>query len=377
MANDALELLMQLLKEGEFQNGDSMACALAFVNSYLYSIADVDARRLIREDILKHHRLYRKVAAYQRQVRPGPGLSDAPVVPKIYWADRHRTMELESGVLTAKYYAEFIDRIEVLEAVHQLVVDNRLGEGPTAGLETLTRKGIAGSHFENLFASNTANAPGLLFNMESAPVRLNDRDGDGIFDTEETAFRTDPGSIDSDGDGYSDYWELDHGYPARDASSPVNVFAFDGVVQNMSDAQRAASPAGDSKAKSEHFDDSEIQGKIEGDRMLLTVRYHNDITQNKMRLHSFAIRTPGQDYWVQWGNHAGTVWHYKDYKDFVSFGGAGLMEATLTGAEFSIPLSHFNGAVSFEVIYYAPGFIDGKEQIVADASATISLSAAG
>jgi hypothetical protein len=551
--NPALELLLVLLEQGAFALQDSMSCAIALANSQLYAIADNETRALIRRDVVKHFHLYQKVLAYQKQTGTGL-LSRAPVIPKIYWADRRRQLELENGQLSARAYIEFIDSIETLAFFHELVRANRFLEGgissnavvqridvwyyanakyrstmenledfhrlgwlsaadlqearaeekqgeyfteylgkrrrwdefawinyqrklyqakgvfrgdcgtattvmmalyrmagfapasfqklganaagthnfpayynpgllkwsftqiqearaeqdlylfyakpfwhplavrengrrledgqwvaanwqgektSSANLETFTRKGMDALHFEELFASNTPHAPGLLFNSASVPQQLTDSDGDGVLDQEEMAFGTNPRLADTDGDGISDFWELDRGLSPL-SPSPVQGIPLDGIVQEIPGASRVPSPAGDSKAASEIFDVAELQGKVESDRLVLAVRYHNDITANKTELHSFLIRADREDYWVQWYKQKGTVYRLVG-SEYRKAGGQGLLEATLSGAEFAIPLAYFGGAKSFQIAYYAPGWFEGKEQITADVSGTISF----
>jgi hypothetical protein len=69
-------------------------------------------------------------------------------------------------------------------------------------------------------------APGLIFLQSIAPHPLQqrpDRDGDGLFDDDETdVYGTDPGNPDSDGDGVDDGQEVYDGTdPASPAEPPV------------------------------------------------------------------------------------------------------------------------------------------------------------
>lgn len=553
--NHALELLLVLLDRGAFAPGDSISRAIALANSQLYAMADNETRSLIREDVVKHFALYQKVVAYQKQTG-WQSLLRTPVIPKIYWADRRRVLDVDNGVLVAETYREFIDQIETLAAVHEIVRENKFLEDPVASasllhridawyyskakyrgsmenleefhrlgwfsaeellqarleekrgeyyreylgkrrrwdefgwincqlrlfqtqgyfkgdcgtatavmmalyrmagfapvsfqkigvnaagthnfpayynpglkkwsfvqiqkaqtdqmsylfyakpvwhplslrengykledsqwvsanwqgekssalnLEQLTRNGLGAAHFEQLFVSQTPHAPGLLFNASSVSV-FTDSDGDGLSDAEERFFRTQARLPDTDGDGVSDFWELDRGFSPLGPAAVPGVAALDGIVQDLPGANRVLSPAGDSKAKSEIFDVAELQGALAGDRLLLSVRYHNDVTQNKTSLHSFAIRADGEEYWVQWYKHNGAVYRRKG-DQYLPSESQGLLEATLSGAEFSIPVGLLGGAKSFQVTYHAPGWFDGKEQITADVSGTISLGA--
>ena len=245
----------------------------------------------------------------------------------------------------------------------------------TARLRSFLERGIDESQLESLFLSNATMEPGLIFNQQSAPAQLLDRDGDGLLDEDERRLGTNPADVDSDRDGFSDRWEVEWGNP-RDATIPPRAaYALDGLVTNQPGWIRTESPRGDSRAQRELYDVASLEGNIGDDRMRLAVSYHNDIRANHLHLHSFSIETEGAAYWVQWYRGNATL-YLRAGEDFRPIGSGGLQEATLTGAEFEIPLRCFRGARQFRVTYHAPGWFDGREQIVADSSGPIELGTA-
>ena len=232
------------------------------------------------------------------------------------------------------------------------------------------RRGVDHDHMQRMVLSETLTAPGLFFTKESTTFA--DSDGDGIQDAAESQFGTDPAKADTDGDGYSDLWELEHGTGPTDPTQPVGVFSLDGIVRPVTGEVRVASPKGDSKAERELFDAASLAAVIDNDQLLLSVAYHNDITQNKTRLHSFAVEAGSDSFWVQWYRGVGMVYRRRG-SEFLPLSGAGLYEKTLTGAEFIIPLAHFGNRRNLKITYFAPGWFGGKDQIVADQAGPLEL----
>jgi len=415
--NYALTLLMFLLSNNCYIQGDSITFALALANNHLYSIADKTTQKQIKKDIIDHFKYYKKIIKWQKSLKIRYDLSSVSVVPKIFWADRKRHMDhLKKGdKLTLKHYLEFIDRIENLEFMHNLLKKNNLASGESlieiaqsiegyakknlvyradievhrtrlrkkinienqkaaigeykrgkyhvnhygkkrrwdhiiwlnyqlnlftktgsfrgdcmtattfqmalyraAGIpafanqvRTLTKrgyshnspiyynpffktwnsiqspsvkekkyynyfskpiwhhmvyekfgkkykkngkiiyssywqgekttpqkiialrtKGIQERHFNRIFFSGTTQSPGFIFNNNTAPEKLIDRDNDGILDYFEKLKGTDPLKADSDSDGYSDLWEIEHNFnPLNPDSNPgMKDTSIDGLA---------------------------------------------------------------------------------------------------------------------------------------------------
>ena len=241
---------------------------------------------------------------------------------------------------------------------------------PAAAIVSFFSRGVDHRHMQRLVLSDVGTAPGLFFTPES--TRNSDSDGDGIQDDDEARFGTDPNSPDTDKDGYSDLWELEHGLSPLDGSDGPGTFALDGIVRPMVGETRVSAPQGDSKAEREIFDAASLSALLSGDRLLLAVTFHNGIARNQTRLHSFAIESEGDSFWVQWSQGVGMLYRRKG-KDFQPVSGAGLYEKTLIGAEFEIPLSHFGNRTNLKITYYAPGWFGGKLQIVADQAGPLEL----
>ncbi len=142
-SNYALELLLYLFSQGINPRGDNIALALALANNYIYSIADDPARREIKKDLVKHFQFYKKVLQWQKDLNIAYDLATIPIIPKILWADRARYYETDQGVLTLKYYLEFIDRIDSLDKTLALINKYPLYgfsslAGLAQGLESIT-----------------------------------------------------------------------------------------------------------------------------------------------------------------------------------------------------------------------------------------------
>ncbi|OHD55041.1 MAG: hypothetical protein A2Y33_14645 [Spirochaetes bacterium GWF1_51_8] len=137
MENLPLTLLLALMDKGVAPAGDSIPIALALANADLYSVCDKEVRKMILADMVKHYALYRKIVTWQESWGCPYLLSSIPVIPKIFWAERHRysyyymadAMNIfKVKAITKEIYTEFADRIDVLEAIHALVVKNGLGK---------------------------------------------------------------------------------------------------------------------------------------------------------------------------------------------------------------------------------------------------------
>ncbi len=59
--------------------------------------------------------------------------------------------------------------------------------------------------------SEKSDSDSSIQNSSTTPIDENDSDGDGLTDTEEAKYKTDPNKIDTDDDGYSDYLEIKSG----------------------------------------------------------------------------------------------------------------------------------------------------------------------
>lgn len=147
--NFALILLVHLLQEDAYLPGDTISMALAVANNYFYSIADEETKKQIRADLIKHFSYYKKILAWQQKTDLGYDLSLAPIIPKIYWASRQRNLDLLQNLKTINIneYKEFVDTIENLEFMHELLITNKLADadslmGLARNIEQFTEKNI-------------------------------------------------------------------------------------------------------------------------------------------------------------------------------------------------------------------------------------------
>ncbi len=233
--------------------------------------------------------------------------------------------------------------------------------------------GFPGSVFLEHLSQNKVFEKGLITGKET--LRYSDADGDGLSDTSEKKLGTNQNSPDTDGDGYSDKWESEFSDPLVKASERPSEIVLDGLVETAGKIS-GNSPSGDSKAEKEIFDVAELHLSLQGKKLYAGIRFHNDIRKNKIRLHSFSIHTDKKRYWVQWYKGTGRYYEIKDGKT-QPVEKSGLSESVLTDAEFLIPADDFLDADSVTITYYAPGFYNGKEQIVADSSRNIRFRIQG
>lgn len=147
--NFALILLIHLLQEDAYLPGDTISMALAVANNYFYSIADEETKKQIRADLIKHFSYYKKILAWQQKTDLAYDLSLAPIIPKIYWASRQRNLDLLQNLKTLHIneYKEFVDTIENLEFMHEILITNKLAAadslmGLARNIEQFTEKNI-------------------------------------------------------------------------------------------------------------------------------------------------------------------------------------------------------------------------------------------
>jgi hypothetical protein len=146
--NEGLRLLAHLLEQGAYVPGDSMSLALAIANGHLYALADEPTRQAIRADVVDHFAHYKRVLAWQKGMRVNYDLSRVPLIPQIYWAHRLRTLDLfrKIKVLRLSQYREFVDRIDNLAFMHELLERHALAEADS--LQSIARniEAFTGEH---------------------------------------------------------------------------------------------------------------------------------------------------------------------------------------------------------------------------------------
>lgn len=561
--NYALEILLWLAQNKCYEKNDPITMALALANNYIYSIADDETRKAILTDVMKHYKFYRSIVAGQETAGVNYPLRTAPLVPKIFWADRsgdkfwliqQDMTRFHTKKLTLAIYRDFVDKIEVLESIRKaalseglalpslartastteewvhshrtyrssienLVDFNRRGvfsdeelaasrDEIRRGLYTLNyngtnrrwdefrwinyqwnlyqttgrfrgdcgdttivqmafyraigvcpvslqyigatgaaadmhnfpgyfnplqgrwftyqkpvfygnggarRAGIdlylyftkpvyhhwvykndwrqdsSGIHyayyqgekttsdrlvnyltlgmdsaqFDRIFLTNLTQTPGLFFNDTTAPRVIADADRDGVADVIESRYRTSLTSPDTDGDGYSDRWEVDWGYDPLRRNDPAatTLPVIDGLAANELAAPgwslTVTDPRGDSKATSESRNDLEsFTVRRFGGNLYFATSFYNDFRQTSMRDHSFFVTFKDGErnalsihfygsYLSLWTVHTNqwTRWNYN---------GAGIDSATIANGEFLIPIAPLTAAGAPSVVYIRP-----------------------
>jgi hypothetical protein len=135
MENSALALYLHLLSMDCYRAGDSITAAIALANSMIYSMADNEVKKAIAEDAVKQYQFYRKIVDWQNSWKCPYALEKAALIPKIFWADRARyshayildaMYRMKLDKMNLEVYREFVDRIDILEKIHSIVVDKGL-----------------------------------------------------------------------------------------------------------------------------------------------------------------------------------------------------------------------------------------------------------
>ncbi|GEM_PF-5784534 len=132
--NISLKLLLILAEAGRLLENDSIALALALVNGHLYKLADVETQQKITQDILQHFDFYKKILAWQKSSGFPYSLDKAPLASKLFWSDRAHALHPANDygkhylgeTLDMATYLEMVDKIEVYEKIHTLIIENKL-----------------------------------------------------------------------------------------------------------------------------------------------------------------------------------------------------------------------------------------------------------
>lgn len=207
-----------------------------------------------------------------------------------------------------------------------------------------------------------------------------DTDMDGIPDYTESALSLNIKSPDTDGDGYSDMWEVVSGYNPSDKASPgrIDYLVLDGVRDTPASEYTVTvnDPAGDMEGGN---DIKTLTCYCSGGKLYLQAEFYARKKPDSM--HTIKIRnSKGHNWWIQgkpaqrlntkegpyeWYN----LWEYPDFQETskwvkstlppeaVRFHDSGLFEA-------SIDISSMDTGDSFQVSYVAGG--NGKSSWYSD-----------
>jgi len=87
LTNHALLLLLHLLEQNKFIQGDIITVALAIADNFIHSIADKKTMRAIERDVCSNFVFYQTVISWQINEQLHYQLKDSNLIPKIFWAD--------------------------------------------------------------------------------------------------------------------------------------------------------------------------------------------------------------------------------------------------------------------------------------------------
>lgn len=238
--------------------------------------------------------------------------------------------------------------------------------------------GIAEEQFEQSVLTGRTLQKGVLTDEYLSASDIADADRDGIVNILEKNIGTDPENIDTDRDGYSDYYEIEYGLnPLVFNSLPAILRpAIDGIVKNElgEPGYETDDPADDYKSASEIYDIKHLYCTIQGKNLYAGVQFHNSISSNRVKIFSFLISAKKggsiEKYWVQRVNEHQRIYEHNGSK-YEPIGTEGLDGAVLRDAEFLVPLSYFKNAELLYVQFFGSGYYDLKDQIIDDT--TIAL----
>jgi len=203
-----------------------------------------------------------------------------------------------------------------------------------------------------------------------------DTDRDGVSDfMEKIKFSTSPASMDSDGDGYSDRWEIESGFNAASKSSPekkLTHLVLDGVKDDADITMKAT--VRDTKGDDTGGNDIKaVTFYSGGGKLYVQAEYHN--RKKPDCFHTIRIRkSDGTNFWIQ-GKTAlndpklkeNYEWYsffrFTDGEDFsiwkkLTPGPGAAIFADNTIFEAMVDLEKFDAGEVFQVNYAVSGFPD-------------------
>ncbi|OHD57911.1 MAG: hypothetical protein A2014_02825 [Spirochaetes bacterium GWF1_49_6] len=177
------------------------------------------------------------------------------------------------------------------------------------------KAGLPASKMDYIYLTNITLVKGILFDKTSAPDQLIDSDNDGLYDIVENDIGVNTAGWDSDGDSYSDYWEIHNGQnPLKpDAPGTIAVDGFIGDWKGLKGVTVVNDPKGDSKVKENIFDISAFYVYPLGELVYLGGEFYGDPTGSQIKNLEFWIDASGRfpsGYWFGgcydqiWGSYA-------------------------------------------------------------------------
>ncbi|NPV00256.1 MAG: hypothetical protein HPY53_02630 [Brevinematales bacterium] len=175
------------------------------------------------------------------------------------------------------------------------------------------KTGLPAKKMDTIFMTNITLVKGLLFDKTSAPDKLTDSDNDGLYDIVENDIGLNAAGWDSDGDGYSDLWELHNGQnPLKtDAWGTVAVDGFIGEWKGSDGVTVVKDPQGDSTVKVNVFDIAAFYVLPKDEKIYLGCEFFGEPAKSSLKVFGFWIDAPGRfpvSYWFgvydkEWGSY--------------------------------------------------------------------------
>jgi len=196
---------------------------------------------------------------------------------------------------------------------------------------------------------------------------FSDADGDGLRDIEENTFGTNINKIDTDNDGYSDYFEILNKYDPLDKKSPgfINEIKIDGIIDDFikigsKEIKKFSDRENDQTIKT-GFDIKDLYSFCDDNYLYVAVSFFNSI-RSFNKLFYIGINDNLIFYFNNQGlygilkkinnNWIGESVSYKAKSQIIGI-------TTNNGGEYKIPISNLNNSSTYK-IYYKTIEIDEK-----------------
>ncbi len=247
----------------------------------------------------------------------------------------------------------------------------------------LRKGGVTAKYMRYLFTRITAFGKSLVYKNYPFGKSSIDSDNDGIIDSVERALGTNPYKADSDGDGYSDIYEIERNFnPVDKNSKPKEVNAVDGIYNKHEYTHRVDDEKGDYRASSQIYDIKYIAAKLSGDKLYCAAGFHNNVRKNTRKVYSFRINTGYNRYLIQFYNSSGMFRGGVGYCSVYKFSGRRLKRVKkhryfpiifVKALEVRIPLKILGKIDKITVWFKSTGIVNGRRTNSDDKSGKIEI----
>ncbi|ETR67805.1 MAG: hypothetical protein OMM_11193, partial [Candidatus Magnetoglobus multicellularis str. Araruama] len=246
--------------------------------------------------------------------------------------------------------------------------------------ENFLSQGIDPDHFESIVVSDKTHIPGFIFNDNTAPLIISDKDKDGLSDSHELDLSTNPNNWDSDSDLLSDTWEILNGYDPNSIDIPENIIiAPDGFVDDITNQNNYfhnTDQLNDSKVDTNIFDISDCYAVISEDKLHVGIQFNNDISESRSVSSELWIYTGIETqvwYWLFCGSQFSGGTYDSSFcsmmklvqDKWINISTENDIYYTIAkDAEFQIPLKYFDNPDSISIKYgITSGFLKMKYEV--------------